>query len=204
MGLRAVALAISITTICAASACLASPNSAAKSSPSSDMALTAAVASPMRSPQNVVRDVYRHPQQSLSFWGLKPGMAILEIWPGAGYWTKILACQSHKRLLSRSSVICIAIAAREVFTSLSVWADNDHSVQREIAAAGKTGIAGFRPHVYVPGPVSSYSGPPQRSLRARRPEASQLSFESGTRAGEFRAFPKKKPKCSVYECSQPV
>jgi predicted methyltransferase len=55
------------------------------------MALSAAVASPVRSPQNVVRDVYRHPKESLSFWGLKPGMAILEIWPGAGYWTEILA-----------------------------------------------------------------------------------------------------------------
>jgi predicted methyltransferase len=55
------------------------------------MALTAAVASPLRSPQNVARDVYRHPKESLSFWGLKPGMAILEIWPGGGYWTEILA-----------------------------------------------------------------------------------------------------------------
>jgi predicted methyltransferase len=45
----------------------------------------------VRSPQNVARDVYRHPEESLSFWGLKPGMAILEIWPGAGYWTEILA-----------------------------------------------------------------------------------------------------------------
>jgi predicted methyltransferase len=55
------------------------------------MALTAAVGNPERSPQNVARDVYRHPKESLSFWGLKPGMAILEIWPGAGYWTEILA-----------------------------------------------------------------------------------------------------------------
>src|SRR3954465_13699106 len=36
-------------------------------------------------------DIYRHPEESLSFWGLKPGMAILEIWPGGGYWTEILA-----------------------------------------------------------------------------------------------------------------
>jgi hypothetical protein len=37
-----------------------------------DAALTAAVASPTRSPQNIARDVYRHPKESLSFWGLKP------------------------------------------------------------------------------------------------------------------------------------
>ncbi len=91
MGLRAATLAISITTICAASACLASQNSGEPTVPNADMALAAAVASPVRSPQNVARDVYRHPKESLSFWGLKPGMAILEIWPGAGYWTEILA-----------------------------------------------------------------------------------------------------------------
>jgi predicted methyltransferase len=44
-----------------------------------------------RSPQNLARDRYRHPRESLSFWGLKPGMTILEIWPGGGYWTEILA-----------------------------------------------------------------------------------------------------------------
>ena len=89
MGFRAVTLAISIAAVCAASACPASPGSGVNGS--GDTALIAAVASPVRSPQNVARDVYRHPQQSLSFWGLKPGMAILEIWPGAGYWTEILA-----------------------------------------------------------------------------------------------------------------
>jgi predicted methyltransferase len=91
MGFRAVTLAISIATLCAASACLASANGGVQTASNGDMALTAAVSSPARSPQNVARDVYRHPQQSLSFWGLKPGMAILEIWPGAGYWTEILA-----------------------------------------------------------------------------------------------------------------
>jgi predicted methyltransferase len=57
----------------------------------SDGALAAAVHDPNRSPQNVARDRYRHPRESLSFWGLKPGMVILEIWPGGGYWTEILA-----------------------------------------------------------------------------------------------------------------
>jgi predicted methyltransferase len=91
MGFRAVTLAVLIAAVCAASACLASPSSGAKTPTNGDMALIAALASPVRSPQNVKRDVYRHPKESLSFWGLKPGMAILEIWPGAGYWTEILA-----------------------------------------------------------------------------------------------------------------
>ena len=37
------------------------------------------------------RDVYRHPVDALAFWGLKPGMTILEIQPGGGWWTNILA-----------------------------------------------------------------------------------------------------------------
>ena len=37
------------------------------------------------------RDSDRHPVDSLAFWGLKPGMTILEVQPGAGWWTQILA-----------------------------------------------------------------------------------------------------------------
>jgi predicted methyltransferase len=45
-----------------------------------------------RSADAKARDKYRHPVESLTFWGLKPGMAILEIQPGAqSWWTEILA-----------------------------------------------------------------------------------------------------------------
>jgi predicted methyltransferase len=37
------------------------------------------------------RDVYRHPVEALEFWGLEPGMTILEVQPGGGWWTEILA-----------------------------------------------------------------------------------------------------------------
>src|SRR5579862_9741813 len=56
-----------------------------------DGALASAVNSPIRDPKNVARDRYRHPRESLSFWGLRPGMTVLEIWPSGGYWTEILA-----------------------------------------------------------------------------------------------------------------
>lgn len=56
-----------------------------------DGALAQAVNSTYRSPALVARDKYRHPRESLSFWGLKPGMTILEIWPSGGYWAEILA-----------------------------------------------------------------------------------------------------------------
>ena len=32
------------------------------------------------------RDVYRHPYESLTFWGLTPGMTVVEIEPGGASW----------------------------------------------------------------------------------------------------------------------
>lgn len=37
------------------------------------------------------RDIYRHPRETMEFCGLKPGMAVAEISPGAGWYTKIIA-----------------------------------------------------------------------------------------------------------------
>ncbi len=56
-----------------------------------DAALRAAIASPQRTPENSVRDVARHPAETLAFWGLKPKQTVIEISPGSGYWTEILA-----------------------------------------------------------------------------------------------------------------
>ncbi|HEX6865675.1 MAG TPA: methyltransferase, partial [Caulobacteraceae bacterium] len=50
-----------------------------------------AVAGEWRLPEDRARDAFRHPVQSLEFWGLKPGMTVVEFWPGAGWYTDILA-----------------------------------------------------------------------------------------------------------------
>ena len=56
-----------------------------------DAALSAAAAPAHREAANVARDKYRHPVESLEFWGLKPGMTVIEVAPGGGYWSEILA-----------------------------------------------------------------------------------------------------------------
>ena len=56
-----------------------------------DAALKAAIASPDRSEANTVRDAARHPYETLTFWGLKPEHTVVEISPGGGYWSEILA-----------------------------------------------------------------------------------------------------------------
>lgn len=58
---------------------------------SADQALNDAVKGSWRTPANVQRDVWRKPVDALTFWGFKPGMAVLELSPGAGWWTEILA-----------------------------------------------------------------------------------------------------------------
>jgi len=50
-----------------------------------------AVAGEWRKPEAKARDSQRHPVDALSFWGLEPGMKILELQPGGGWWTEILA-----------------------------------------------------------------------------------------------------------------
>jgi predicted methyltransferase len=57
-----------------------------------DAALAAAIASPIRPADHKARDAARHPAESLAFWGLKPGMTVMEIQPGGeAWWTYILA-----------------------------------------------------------------------------------------------------------------
>ncbi len=53
--------------------------------------LEAAVNSSYRTPENAKRDQYRHPRETLAFFGLKPKMTLVEITPGAGWYTEILA-----------------------------------------------------------------------------------------------------------------
>ena len=54
-------------------------------------ALKAAIAAPTRTPANVVRDRYRHPYETLAFFGVRPSDTVVEIWPGGGWYAEILA-----------------------------------------------------------------------------------------------------------------
>lgn len=58
---------------------------------SPEAAIRAAVAMPHRSEANRKRDVYRHPIETLSFFGLRPDMTVVEMFPGQGWYTEILA-----------------------------------------------------------------------------------------------------------------
>ena len=56
-----------------------------------DPILTEVTGGEWRSADEKSRDAARKPIENLQFWGLKPGASILEVQPGAGWWTRILA-----------------------------------------------------------------------------------------------------------------
>lgn len=67
------------------------PNALAKTEVPAAQSLAAAVAAPTRTESNRARDRYRHPQETLSFFGVKANDVVVEIWPGGGWYTEILA-----------------------------------------------------------------------------------------------------------------
>ena len=56
-----------------------------------DDALKAAIGGSHRSTANVARDAARHPYETLTFFGIAPTMTVVELAPGAGWYTEILA-----------------------------------------------------------------------------------------------------------------
>jgi predicted methyltransferase len=64
---------------------------------STKKALQAALKSPHREPGNADRDKYRHPIETLTFFGLKPDMHVFEVGPGKGWYTELLAVILHER-----------------------------------------------------------------------------------------------------------
>jgi predicted methyltransferase len=53
-------------------------------------ASTARTTAAARTASFVARDAARHPAEELTFFGLRPSMTVVELWPGGGYWTEIL------------------------------------------------------------------------------------------------------------------
>jgi predicted methyltransferase len=77
-------------------ACQRKPAAQGEAAPAPDTAragltLEQAVAGDWRSAADKARDPFRHPVETLRFWGLEPGMTVVEFWPGAGWYSDIIA-----------------------------------------------------------------------------------------------------------------
>jgi predicted methyltransferase len=80
-------LAIFLTT----AATLALPASMTDTSGADLAKLKAVVNGDQRSAANKARDKYRHPVETLAFFGIRPDMTVVELWPFGGWYTEIIA-----------------------------------------------------------------------------------------------------------------
>ena len=58
---------------------------------STEILINEAIEGEHRTKENKARDIYRHPKETLLFFGIKLNMSVLEILPGRGWYTEILA-----------------------------------------------------------------------------------------------------------------
>jgi predicted methyltransferase len=105
-------------------------------------ALSAAVIAPTRSPANVARDKYRRPAETLSFFGIKPDHKVVELWPGGGWYTEILA-----PYLSARGKLTVAAPVGRGSAGIAKKLDADPATYGKVARAnfpvllGGTGVA---------------------------------------------------------------
>src|SRR3984893_9328951 len=74
-----------------ASALLVAACAATSSRQTTAAALTGILAADYRSEADRARDRYRHPKDTLLFFGIRPEMTVLEVWPEPGWYTDIIA-----------------------------------------------------------------------------------------------------------------
>ena len=75
----------------AASLASCAPAPAPEQSAPQQAVLAEAIAAPIRTEANRARDLYRHPYETLAFFGVDTDDTVVEIWPGGGWYTEILA-----------------------------------------------------------------------------------------------------------------
>ena len=87
------AIALSMVSLLALSACDSGPKSSAPASTEQGAPITleSAVNHEDRTPAYVERDQLRHSKETLEFFELAPSMTVVEIWPGGGYYSEVLA-----------------------------------------------------------------------------------------------------------------
>jgi predicted methyltransferase len=71
--------------------CAATPTSTTAASAVPVSSLDGVIAGSWRDPANVARDRYRHPAETLAFFGVRPDQTVIEITPSTGWYTEILA-----------------------------------------------------------------------------------------------------------------
>jgi len=85
------AAAAAAAAIATATAVLVAACAAGNSRQTTAHTLTTILAGDQRSAENRARDVYRHPKETLLFFGIRPEMSVMEVWPEPGWYTEVIA-----------------------------------------------------------------------------------------------------------------
>lgn len=131
-----------------ATAAMAAPARAQDTEAAIDKAMTGN----HRPDANKARDKYRHPKETLLFFGLKPDMTVVEITPGAGWYTEILAP------VMRGGIYYAAVS-RVTEQSSDVQRANDKNFRAKLSGDaelyGKVQLSVFAPNAIEVAPAGS-------------------------------------------------
>ena len=103
----------------AAAALLAASCSTTSTRETTALALDNILAGSQRSAENSARDRYRHPKDTLLFFGIRPEMTVLEVWPEPGWYTEIIAPLVRERGKYYAAVIAPDPQSKYVTARLS-------------------------------------------------------------------------------------
>jgi predicted methyltransferase len=117
-----------------------------------DAKLKAAVDGPQRAAEHKARDAARNPEATLAFWGLKPKQTVIELSPGSGYWTEILAPYA-KATGGTYYATGADLANPNISEGAKTARANFEKKYADTAKFGEVKVVGF-------GPVSGPLGPP--------------------------------------------
>ena len=146
-------------------------------------ALKQAIAGAWRDPANVTRDRYRHPYETLTFFGIAPTHTVVEITPGGGWYAEILA----PYLRDRGSYVAAVV------DPAAVPADGGRDYQQKSKAGLEEKFAAAPPQfdqVKLVGfdPKAPVLGPPESADRVLTFRNVHNWRSNGSAEGLFKAF----------------
>lgn len=106
------------------------------------LALDGILAGNQRSAQNRARDRYRHPMETLLFFGLRPEMQVLEVWPEPGWYTEVIAPLVRERGRYYAAVIEADPQSQYVTSRL---ADFQHKLAERPDLYDRVTVVTFKP-----------------------------------------------------------
>ena len=120
-------------------------------------ALANVLKGPWRSEANTARDGYRHPAETLAFFGVSPGETVVEITPGGGWYAEILAPYLHDTGQYVAAVVDPAAVAEGRGRDYQQKSKSSLEAKFDASPAqyGKAKVVSYDPKAPVLGPANS-------------------------------------------------